>query len=131
MKFRSVFVVTVSLVASVAVGCSPGDVTSGAAVAPSPASTPRATTATMSPTDTLNRLVSQLDEAGVPHQGPQWLQERAGEVCSDWESMSGDGGFKYAALGQLPHFRYDLLLAAPAVTHLTQYGCPQWFKYIN
>ncbi|MCY4667624.1 MAG: DUF732 domain-containing protein [Rhodococcus sp.] len=95
-------------------------------------STPRATTATMTPEDTLSRMIKQFDQDALPYESVQWLQERANEVCADWDELGGDRGFEYAVLGQTLNFRpVDFGKAALAVTHLTQYGCPQWYKYIR
>ncbi len=95
------------------------------------ASTPRATTAIVTPEDRLARAVRRFDEAGIVHQGPQWLADRATEVCADWDEMGGPAGFTYAVLGQELNFRPDTDKAADAVVILTQTHCPQWATYIN
>ncbi|WP_280764112.1 hypothetical protein [Prescottella agglutinans] len=119
------------LIATAAAACG-SDTDGTAATQPQPSpSTVRATTATASHEEKLNRMVSQFDQAGLPHQGPQWLQERANEVCADWEKMNSNG-FQYAVLTQSMNFRpVDFAKAGLAVTYLTQYKCPQWIKYIK
>ncbi|MGW5071651.1 hypothetical protein [Rhodococcus sp. NPDC004095] len=131
MNRRIIFMAAAPIVAVAITSCASGETTSGTAAAQSTASAPRATTATMSPEGTLDRLIGQFDQNGLPHQGAQWLQERAAEVCADWEKIGGERGFQYTALGQLKYYGHDLALAAPATTYLTQYGCPRWVKYIN
>lgn len=96
-----------------------------------PASTPRATTATATPEDRLAQAVRRFDAAGIVHQGPQWLADRAAEVCADWDEMGGPTGFSYAILGQTLNFRPHTDKAADAVVILTQTHCPQWATYIN
>lgn len=98
----------------------------------SPVPTPRATTATKTPEDTLNRMIKQFDQEGLPYESPQWLQDRATEVCAGWEKMGSARGFEYSVLEQSLNFRpVDFERSGLAVTYLTQYGCLQWFKYIR
>jgi len=75
--------------------------------------------------------VRRFDQADIPHQGPQWITERAVEVCADWEEMNGPDGAEYAMLGQFPYFRPHTDKAADAVIILTQTHCPQWAVYLH
>ncbi|WP_155290319.1 hypothetical protein [Rhodococcoides fascians] len=91
----------------------------------------RPTTATASPEQRLDDAVASLDSKGIVHQGNTWVAERAAEVCADWNEIGPDRGFAYASLGQTLNFRPNDDRAPEAVVILTQFGCPEFAKYIN
>lgn len=91
----------------------------------------RPTTATTSPEQRLDTAVVSLDSKGIAHQGKNWVADRAAEVCADWNEIGPEQGFNYASLGQAMNFRPYDDRAPEAVIILTQYGCPEYVKYIQ
>lgn len=126
----ALFMLVLGLVNS---GCSDSDA-DGAASATTIRTTtskPRATTATATPEEKIDRAVRRFDEGDIPHQGREWIADRADEVCADWDEMGSSHGFTYAVLKQTMNFRPVDDKAAVAVVILTQMQCPQWAIYIN